>query len=225
VSSVVTGPDDEIGWNDAGGLMSQGKAERRAVDSWRHNAAVVAEQAAAAMERVGATVLVISGDLRVMRLVREHLPGWVDRVGVVEQVRGSREPDGSQRHRTEVVAAVVRDAVREGLEKQWRTFVEQRAPGGLAAEGEHATLTALAESRVATLFVDPVHAGAHSAWFGSGATQVQPNDQPPPSWPGARRGDLVDVAVRSALLTGAEVRVLSSDDAPVHGIGALCRFR
>ena len=41
-----------------------------------------------------------------------------------------------------------------------------------------------------------------------------------------RSGRLIDVAVRSALLSGAHVRVIAqgTPDEPMGGIGALCRY-
>lgn len=227
VVSTVEGPDDEIEWNDASGLLSQGRAERRAEDSWRHNAGAVAEQVRAALERVRARVLVVSGDVRAVRLLRERLPEWVHRSVTVEQIKGSRSPDGSQRGRADAVVRAIHNAAARDLDQLWGTFGEQRSPGGMAVEGEHATLAALAEGRVGTLMVRPRDADGRTAWFGAGPTDVQPIDQPAPEWTDARLGPLVDVAVRSALLTGAQVRVIppEAEDGPAEGIAGLCRFR
>lgn len=225
--SAVKGPDDEIERNDAGGFTSQGRSERRAEDSWRHNAGAVASHAAAALEQTGARILVVSGDVRAVQLLRDRLPEWVHRSVAVEQIKGSRASDGSQQGRRDAVAEAVRRAAQHELDDLWRTFVEQRSPGGRAVEGEHATLGALVEGRVATLLVRAENGDGRSAWFGPGPTDVQPTDQPAPEWPEARLGPLVDVAVRAALLTGAQVRVLSPEhaDGPVEGIAGLCRFR
>lgn len=224
---TVDGPDDEIVRNAPGGFLAQGRYQRRAEDSWRHNAGAVADQVAAALKRVGAHLLVVSGDVRAVQLLRGRLPAWVRRSVRVEEIKGSRAIDGSQEVRRELVADAVRRLVRQELDELWRTFAEQRSPGGLAVDGEHATLDALAQGRVGTLLVVEEYDDSRTAWFGAAATDVQPIDQPPPAWPEPRQGPLTDVAVRAALLTKAEVRVLPPDaeDRPAEGLGGICRFR
>ncbi len=225
---TVDGPDDEIERNSPGGFLAQGRYQRRAEDSWRHNAAAVAERVGAELDRVGARLLVVSGDVRAVQLLRERLPDWVRRNGVVHQIHGSRATDGSQRHRAELVAAAVREAVAHQLGELLDAFADRRSPDGRTVEGAHATLDALAEGRVGTLLVSQVPGddGRH-AWFGAGPTEVQPTDQPPPPWPEPHLGGLVDVAVRAAWLTGAEVRVVPAGDerCPASGLGGICRFR
>jgi hypothetical protein len=187
----------------------------------------VAEHVTAALERVGAHLLVVSGDVRAVQLLRERLPAWVRNSVLVEEIKGSRAIDGSQEARQELVADAVRREVRQELDDLWRTFVEQRSPGGLAVDGENPTLEALAAGRVATLLVVEEYDDERKAWFGAGATDVQPVDQPSPAWSDARQGALTDVAVRAALLTGADVRVLppAAPDRPAEGLGGICRFR
>jgi hypothetical protein len=224
---TVDGPDDEIVRNAPGGFLAQGRYQRRAEDSWRHNAGAVAEMVTAALERVRSHVLVVSGDVRAVQFLRQRLPAWVRHSVLVEEIKGGRAIDGSQESRHELVADAVRREVRRQLDDLWRSFAEQRSPGGLAVEGAHATLDALAAGRVGTLLVVEEYDDERKAWFGAGATDVQPMDQPPPAWPEPRQGQLTDVAVRAALLTGAEVRVLPADaqDRPAEGIGGICRFR
>ncbi|NUP51572.1 MAG: hypothetical protein HOW97_30280, partial [Catenulispora sp.] len=89
-------------------------------------------------------------------------------------------------------------------------------------------LHALAQGRVRTLLVTDSGADERVAWFGARPTEVsghrgdleQTGTHP-------RHGRLVDAAVRAALLTDAEVRVLEpgTAGAPAQGLGALCRFR
>ena len=74
----------------------------------------------------------------------------------------------------------------------------------------------------------PDPADERTAWFGPGPTDVQRADRTPPvTWQLARRGTLIDVAVRAALLTDAQVRILppGTPGGPEEGIGGLCRFR
>jgi hypothetical protein len=91
-------------------------------------------------------------------------------------------------------------------------------------EGAEATLAALADGRVRTLFIDERLASADSAWFGPELLCVgRPAAAPDGS--AAHRGGLADVAVRAALLTEAAVCPL--DNRPFRiadGIGALRRY-
>lgn len=229
VRSAVEGPDDEIERNAPGGWegLTQGRYQRRAEDSWAHNAATVAEAVASALQRTEAHALVVAGDVRATQLLLGRLPTWVHQSVVVKRVNGSRAADGSQRSRPEVVAGAVREAVEEHTAALWQRFLEERSLHGLAVAGAHATLGALAEGRVATLLVSAEPEDDMEAWMGPAPTEVQPTDQPDPPWAGARRGPLACVAVRAAVLTGAQVRVLPTGSGfrPERGIGAICRHR
>jgi len=228
VYSEVEGPDDEIERNAPGGFKAQPRYQRRAEDSWAHNAAAVAEAAASALHRVEGKILVVSGDVRAEQLLMERLPEWVKREVMVKRISGSRENDGSQKARAEQVRGAVREATEDELRALWETFVEERSPHGLAVEGAAQTLNALATGRIATLVVSgDGRANDLAAWFGPAPTEVSPAEAGHPVAPDAHRGSLVDVAVRAALLTGAHVRVVPPDAGygPSEGVGGLCRYR
>lgn len=179
------------------------------------------------VDQVGARLLVVSGDVRAVQYLRETLPEPLTRRLEIALVKGSRSADGSQQTRAQLGAAeAAAFAVRE-REELLRRFGEERAPGGLAVEGEDATLAALREGRVATLIVvRPVVDDPRLAWFGHAPTEVEPMSRPTPPWEDPRRGPLLDVAVSSALLSGAEVRVVpAGESGPAEGLGGICRFR
>jgi hypothetical protein len=225
-TTSVFGPDDEIERNAPGG-WSQSRYQNRAEDSWRHNAGAVAEACEQALRASGAKLLVISGDVRAVQLLEERLPAWLRVETVIRHISGGRSPDGSQPHRTDRLAEVVRSVATGWTAELLTTFAEQLAPHGLAVDGELATLEALAEGRVAELLVVLGHDDTRTAWFGEEPAQILPTTQnPPASWSRHDRGPLLDLAVRAALLTGAQVHVLDPDTAgtPAEGIGALCRF-
>jgi hypothetical protein len=71
---------------------------------------------------------------------------------------------------------------------------------------------------VATLVVADVPGEERVAWFGPELLCADAVG------PGLVRGRLVDVAVRAALLTDAEVRLAGPHEAGTDGIAALCRF-
>ncbi len=227
MSTTVSGPDDAIERPVPPGFLSQGRAARRAEDSWLHNARAVAARVQRAVEEVEARLLVVSGDVRAVQLLLENLPDRVVRMVEVRQVKGGRSADGSQQSRAASAVAAVAAAAEHQRERLLWLFGEERAPDGLAVEGEDATLAALAEGRVGTLLVvTPVVDDPRPAWFGVAGTEVAPAARPRPTWSHVGRGPLLDVAVRAALLSGAEVRVLRlRDGTPAEGLGGLCRYR
>ncbi len=222
----VDGPDDEIERNAPGG-WSQPRYQRRAEDSWAHNAAAVADEVGRQVRLLDARLVIIAGDVRAVQLLGKELSAPQYRDLVIEHLAGGRHPDGSEEHRSEHVAAIVQEFVAQRSAEQLSTFADQRGPSGLAVEGADPTLRALAECRVATLLVTGEESGQPRGWFA-----------PPPDalaldladvaerHQALRQGPLADVAVRAALLGGAEVHVLTSE--PGHqladGVGAFCWF-
>jgi hypothetical protein len=225
-SRSVLGPDDEIERNAPGG-WAQLRYQHRAEDSWRHNARAVAEACERELRDGGARLLVVSGDVRAVQLLEDRLPEQVDGPLTIRHITGGRSNDGSQQHRHDTVAEIARAAAGDWTAELLARFAEQRSPRGLAVDGELATLEALGQGRIAVLLVENRDGDSRTAWFGPEPTQVRPTTEtPPPSWASKDRGPLVDVAIRAALLAGAEVRVLDpgTRGAPAEGIGGLCRF-
>jgi len=222
---TVVGPDDEIERKQGPGGWSQPAYQHRVEDSWRHNAARVAEEVATRAAAVGAQVLVLSGDVRAVQLLSERLPN--DHGLLVHHITGSRAADGSQTTRPRRVEQALREAAEAQTARLLKALHDNLGPGGLAVEDVKDTLDALACGRVATLLVRPFAADSRVALFGTGPTDVYPDhDAAALSSAPVRSGRLIDVAVRSALLSGAHVRVItqSTPSEPVGGIGALCRY-
>ena len=223
----VSGPDDEIERNAPGG-WAQGRYQRRAEDSWEHNAVRVVDELVPALRRHAVRLLLLAGDPRAVQYLDKHLPaGVVDRV-VVRHVSGGRRPDGSQAVRAEEIELELQLAVAQRTAALLARFDEQRCPGGRAVEGSGPTMAALAEGRVRVLLlaidIDP----ARTAWFGPEVTEVAAERETlQRAGVSTQQGPLADVAIRAALLTGAHIRTLPSSgspEAPRGGIGALCRF-
>jgi len=220
----VVGPDDEIERNAPRG-WSQPRYQRRAEDSWMHNARRVAAEVTARVSELGAQVLAISGDVRAVRLFTEALPD--DSGLLVAHLTGSRALDGSQPGRSEALAEVLHSSARAQTQQLLDRFQAHLDPGGLAVAGPAATVAALASGRVATLLVTDEPDDAAQAWFGAGATDIYPDhDTAAATGRPVHVGRLVDVAIRAALLSDAHVRIVAADLAggPAGGIGAICRF-
>lgn len=226
IRQTIDGPHDEIERNQPGG-WSQMRYQHRAEDSWEHNAARVADAISQVLSRFSARLLLLSGDVRALQYLGKHLPVWVQRQVSVHRVSGSRSQDGAHEERVAQVEAETHRAARQEIRDLLCRLAEERRPSGHAVEGAHATTVALARGQVGTLMVTHDPGDRRSAWYGPAPTDVSDRRQTL-----VRRGipavraPLTDVAVRAAILTGAEVRVLpqGTPGAPAQGIGALCRY-
>jgi peptide subunit release factor 1 (eRF1) len=221
----IAGPDDEIERNAPGG-WSQMRYQHRAEDSWQHNAARIADALTQILSDLNAHLLLLSGDVRALQYLVRYLPAGVRRGVTIRHVCGSRSHDGSRHEQAVQVEAETNRMAREETRAALRCLAEERSPSGGAVEGVHDTLTALARGRVRTLIVVDDPKDGRTAWFGLGPTVV--SDQREALVLAAepiQRARLADVAVRSAVLTRASVRVVQpGTNAPTGGIGALCRF-
>lgn len=219
---TVTGPGEQIEKNAPGG-WSQARYQRRADDSWHHNATAVAEAVDRALDEVDATLLLVAGDIRAVQLLEGALDRDHRRAGLrTRQLPGGRSRDGSEDLRRDAVAEALREAAAADSAALLDKFMAQQRPGGAPVEGVAASLSALAEGRVDTLLITDDPGDERTAWYGPQTlcAQTTPDDE----WVAA--GRLPDVAVRAALLTSASVHVLSRQTAGAldERIGALCRF-
>ena len=173
---TVVGPDDAIERKRGPGGWSEPSYQRRVEDSWRHNAASVAQQVVRHAAAVDAQVLVLSGDVRAVRLLSERLPS--DPALLVRHISGSRAADGSQAGRDSRVEEVLREAAAAQTARLLQQLHERLAPGGLAVEGAYDTVAALARGRVATLLVQDTPTDSRTAWFAAGPTTSTPTARP-----------------------------------------------
>jgi hypothetical protein len=225
-TQTIVGPDDEIERNAPGG-WSQMRYQHRAEDSWQHNAASVADALTRSLSALRARLLLLAGDVRALQYLTRRLPESVRREVSIRHVCGSRSPDGSWQDRAIEVETETRLAAQEETRFLLRRLAEELSPAGGGAEGVHDTFKALARGRVRTLLIVDEPLDRRSAWFAPGSTQISHRRKELTGTAGpVVRAALADVAARSAVLTGAEIRVLppGTTGAPADGIGALCRF-
>jgi hypothetical protein len=218
---TVVGPDDEIERNAPGG-WSQPRYQRRAEDSWAHNAAAVAKVLTQTLRRVDAGLLLVAGDVRAVQLLEAHLPVGVRHDTTVRHVPGGRSPDGSEELRQAAVADAVAEHAEGYSRRLFARFEAEYGPKGSTVDGTLATIEALRDGRIRTLFVADEPDDDRVGWYGPGVLCVdQPDDAGRLS-----PGRLVDVAVRAALLTDAEVHVLPAvlAEGLSDRIGGLCRY-
>jgi hypothetical protein len=216
---TVVGPDDEIERNAPGG-WSQPRYQRRAEDSWQHNAATVAEVVTRELRDLPTTLLLVAGDVRAVQLLRDHLPPLVRRRLTPRHLPGGRSRDGSADVRRAAIRAAVDGYVADTTLAALDRFHDSDPHH--VVEGIPATLAALAAGRVGTLFVADDPGDERTAWFGPDVLCAADRHAITGT---VVRGRLVDVAVRAALRTDAEVRVVDvAAGRFTDGIGGLCRF-
>lgn len=224
----VTGPDDEIERNAPGGWagLAQARYQNRAEDSWKHNADHVAEHVRRCAGEVGAQVLVTAGDVRALQYLGEALEGNGEQF-VLRHLSGGRAADGSQQRRPGELEQALASAGDGQTRLLLEYFRSRLGRGDLAVEGVEPTVAALAAGRVATLLVGDPPLPHPGIWFGEGPGEIfESHTAAMRAGVAVESGDLVDAAVRSALLSGATVRVIDAGTrgAPASGIGAICRF-
>jgi hypothetical protein len=221
---TVLGPDDEVERNAPGG-WSQPRYHRRAEDSWQHNAAAVAEAVVVDLHRVKAELVLVAGDLRAAQLLRERL-ARLEHTAVVLPLPGGRSEDGSSANRRAAIVRALDLYATERAAAELSRFETAGGAAGVAVQGLQSTLAALAAGRVSTLLVADDPADARPAWFGEHLLGASNPAAERALEHACRRGRMVDVAIRAALLTRAEVLVLAPGQAPglSGGIGAVCRY-
>jgi hypothetical protein len=209
--------------NSPGG-WSQPRYQRRAENSWEHNADDVAKELTALVEQVGARLVVVAGDVRAVQLLRDALPGEV--AGMLHVVDGARSGVNPLDDIAEEVAAAVGTVVERDTAAVLGKLAEELGQDDRGVEGPARTLEALAAAQVDVLVVRHDPALDRQAWFGPEPTQIGLTedtaralgvDQPV-------AGPLVDVAVRAALATSATVRIVPGGTAPRDGLGAILRW-
>jgi hypothetical protein len=232
----------------AGG-WSQPRFHHRAEAIWESNASEVADALARLVDQVRPRFVAAAGDVRALQLLREQAPKRVrELLCVVGGELGALEAVFAE---ADKLAAATVEADNRALLARFAEELGQAATGAeggaQAVEGAAATLAALARGQVATLLLTGLFLDdRRTAWFGPAPTDVAADRDALVGLgvPGPVEGRLVDVAVRAALGTGAEVRVLDPadetrsaegrgathdapappDHAPGEGLGALLRF-
>ena len=234
--------------SQAGG-WSQPRFHHRAEAIWESNASEVADALARLVDQVRPRFVAAAGDVRALQLLREQAPKRVrELLCVVGGELGALEGVFAE---ADKLAAATVEADNRALLDRFAEELGQAATGAeggaQAVEGAAATLAALARGQVATLLLTGLFLDdRRTAWFGPAPTDVAADRDALADLgvPGPVEGRLVDVAVRAALGTGAEVRVLDPADetrpaegrgathdapappahAPGEGLGALLRF-
>jgi hypothetical protein len=209
---IVEGELTHIHRGQQGG-WSQRRYQQRAENRWESNANEVADALVALARKVGARLVCVSGDVRAVGFLYDHLPA--DLKPIVEIL---------QEGESEAVWEAADQAVSQLVEQDTEalvTSVADRRPHRTATTNVSDVLGALSEGRVQTLLVHDDGSDDENAWCGPG---LDPTSSLHQTREELVRGRLVDVAVRSALLTTADVRVVSTPPSEEGPIAALLRW-
>jgi hypothetical protein len=217
--------------------------EHTVEENWKSSEKEIAAMVAKAAADVDAQLIIAAGDVYTLQGLRHLLPERMQpQYRVIE---GGRGEDGSdelvpQRVRETLdafLAGEQADLLADFAKYRNRAAKQRRSPefGGHqegvaanAADGPAETVTALQQAQVATLLLTAELEADAPAWYGPEPTHLalDPEELRAMGVAEPRQASLVDVLVRAALGTDAQVRAVPVDleAAPRVGVGALLRY-
>ena len=213
---ATVGEEDPHEQKVRGGGMAHRRMQQTAQNVWQGNAREVAT-AIQARVREGVPLVVLAGDPHSRAQVRAEL-GDPDGVQIVELEHGGRAEDGGD----EALHAAVTDVLSEyadSVEGALRSELDERLGQGRGvATGVREIIDAFVQGQVSTVLLDPDTAFVES---------VTPGEHPGLALSGAAEMDAVPgdrALVAAAVRTGAEVRVLTSDQLRGASAAGLLRW-
>ncbi|HEY5663836.1 MAG TPA: Vms1/Ankzf1 family peptidyl-tRNA hydrolase [Ilumatobacter sp.] len=209
---IVEGERAYIHRGQAGG-WSQRRYQQRAENRWESNANESAEALGELAHRVGARLVCVSGDVRAVGFLVDHLATDLKPITKVLQEGDS-----------EAVWAAADREIAELVRRESDALVatlNDRLPHRTATTNQSDVLRAIGEGRAQTLLVHDDGSEQLDAWCGPGVDPICSLHQTREDFV---RGRLVDVAVRGAVLTGATVRVIDAAPSGEGPLAALLRW-
>jgi hypothetical protein len=206
------------------GGWSQRRYQERAENVWERNAKDVANALTRLVSHVDAQLVALAGDVRAVQLLQGALPDEV--AAVIQVMDGSRSADGSPGvdpdQLSDALAAISAHDTAVLLEK----LSEEKGQGDRGVEGAKATAGALAMAQVQVLLVHDEPDDSRVAWFGADPTSValSAEELHDLGVDESHSGRLVDVFLRSAVGTGAGVRIVPEPDRILEDVAALLRW-
>lgn len=204
------------------GGWSQRRFQQRAINAWEENAQEVADEVTSLAKEVGARLVVVGGDVHAVRLLRENLH---DEIGQVVELEGaSRHPGSDVDHEAEGVKRLVDTVVAADTTAILREFREEKGQHDRFADGPARVFEALQSATVETLLVHDDPADGRTAWFGPEAPHLalDRTDLESMGVEHPHEARLIDVALKAAVQTSADVRVVPSATV-TDGLGAILR--
>ncbi len=215
--------DDLYIQRSAPGGWSQRRYQQRAENLWEHNAKDVAATVDQLANSCHAQIIVLAGDVRALGFLRQHLPSHVN--DLVCEIDGSRADWSLDQIADDTVTHVAALGAQQ-LQQHHEALTEALGIGK-AVEGRDAVFQALRQARVDTLHVvDDTNGPRPTGWTSADPAHSYAQIEPPNL--GTRvshhQAPLHDIAIRSAVLTGARIVIIPPDQpAPAQGLAALLR--
>ncbi len=219
--TTVTG-DDEYIHRGAPGGWSQRRFQQRAENLWERNAKGVATEVERLAASIHAEVIIVAGDERAVGFLRQHLSARSN--DLVRLIDGARAEWSVDQIAADTVTQVATVAA-EDLRRHLQTFAEALATDH-AVDGPDAVFQALRRATASTLYVvDDTFGERAQGWTSTDPAHIYPDSDPPDVGMPLRQAPLNDIALRSAVLTGADIVVVpaTGPNAPTGGLGALLR--
>lgn len=218
VTETVEGSTLHIHRGHPGG-WSQRRFQQRAENRWESNAAEVAEEVGRLCDQVGARLVAVAGDERAAGFLTEHLPTRYQ--PMVVPLEGSRHDSDPDQIGAEVARQIATIAASDTVEllHRWRS-----AEGaGNGTSGPEDTVVALRQALAAELLVHDDPEDDRIAYYAPDGLFLSLREDDRPGEDALPTARLIDAAVRSALLGGAEVRVVPRGGGPDGSLGAIRR--
>jgi hypothetical protein len=211
-----------------GGGWSHRRYQHRAENQWAKNGADIAETAVDLATQVDAELLVLVGDDREVALVAQALPQqWKDKHVVVPGGRGEGGEDHNARRVRDTLALHVAHETLDLL----GDFAQERGQSKRACDGVEDVVAALRKAQVESLLLTTELTGSRDGgtlFYASepAAIGTSAGDLTSLGADGVQQGPAVDVLVRAAVATGAQVHVVPHEPstAPRGGVGAVLRY-
>lgn len=211
------------------GGWSEARFQRSAVETWRHNAAQVAEAVAAEAAACGACLIVIGGDMRARELVLAELPE-ADRKRTVVAEHGARSAGASQSTWEETVRSHVH-AWRTARREDAVTAFGAGLADGRAVTGLGDVVSAAQQGQLDVLFIQvpdsPFDDRTGELWFGPEPGQLAVSESGLADLGASERARAraSEVLIRAAASTSASAEVVRPDELKLGDrVGALLRF-
>jgi len=217
--------DDEHVRKVHGGGWSQRRFQNRAEHTWDQNAKEIAESIVEEADSIDAELIVVTGDVRAVQLVADHLP---------ERLRDDLVLDDRQPFDDESDAAVfdramtlVRDRAGRDIVAVLERFGELRGQGQGTADDVSDVFVALRQGAVETLLVKGDDAEpAHVALDDPMQVALTSKEITDLGFDDVAEARLTDAAVQSALAGGAQVMIVPEHgpNSPTGAVGAILRY-
>ena len=207
------------------GGWSHLRYQHRAENGWAANAREIVAAVVDLAHQVDAKLVVLAGDERELGHVRENLPTDAPELVVVP---GGRGQDGSTALVRQRVADAVALHVAHGTLDLLADYAQERGQDKRACDGLPDVLEALRKAQVETLLITTDTEQDATLWFGPEPTQVAATagELTDLGVASPQEGPLVDVLLRAAIGTGADVQLVPGEleTAPQMGLGATLRY-